>query len=46
MKTKTEKYLAAGAVVAAGVAAMIVCPVSIAPMIKIATFVGARNVLR
>lgn len=45
MKTKTEKYLAAGAVVAAGAAAMILCP-ALAPTIKIATIVGCRNVLR
>ena len=45
MKTKTEKYLAAGAVVAAGSIAMILCP-ALAPTIKIATIVGTRNALK
>ena len=42
MTPKSEKYLKAGAVVAAGAAAMILCP-ALAPTIKIATFVFARN---
>lgn len=43
--SKTEKYLAAGAIVAVGLTATAICP-TLAPTIKIATFVGARNVLR
>lgn len=42
---KAEKYLAAGTIVAAGIAATAICPV-LAPTIKIATFVFARNALR
>ena len=42
MKPKSEKYLKAGAVVVAGVAAMVLFP-PLAPTIKIATIVGARS---
>ena len=43
MKPKSEKYLKAGAVVAAGAAAMILCPV-LAPTIKIVTMSRLRSV--
>lgn len=43
--TKNEKYLAAGAIAAAGVAAMVICP-ALAPTIKIATIAGIGNALK
>lgn len=42
---KAEKYLAAGAIVAAAATAATLCPV-LAPHLKIAAIVGCKNVFK